>query len=37
MEVDTYVPTGSGAQKKKKVWKHFESLKFLSDTIAPRK
>lgn len=29
--METYVPSGSGAIKKKKPWKFFDSMKFLSD------
>lgn len=30
-DLETYVPSGSGAIKKKKTWKYYECMKFLSD------
>ncbi|KAG5864526.1 hypothetical protein JTB14_002378 [Gonioctena quinquepunctata] len=36
-ELDTYIPSGSAAKKKKKIWKHFEAMAFLSDTVSRRR
>ncbi|XP_030753849.1 uncharacterized protein LOC115880711 [Sitophilus oryzae] len=36
-EEEVYVPSGSGVEsKKKRTWKHYESMKFLKDCLAPR-
>ncbi|CAH1109937.1 unnamed protein product [Psylliodes chrysocephalus] len=35
-ELDTYTPSGSAAKKKKEIWKHFDAMAFLRDTVAPR-
>ncbi|KAF5282386.1 hypothetical protein FQR65_LT14322 [Abscondita terminalis] len=34
--VETYVPSGSASKKQRKPWKFYDSMKFLSDLIAPR-
>ncbi|CAH1112986.1 unnamed protein product [Psylliodes chrysocephalus] len=36
-EVEVYVPTGASQKKRKRVCKHYESMKFLSDSVVPRR
>ncbi|KAF5271244.1 hypothetical protein FQR65_LT17671 [Abscondita terminalis] len=35
-DLETYIPSGSGRTKTKKIWKYYDALKFLSDTMDPR-
>ncbi|CAH1106939.1 unnamed protein product [Psylliodes chrysocephalus] len=36
-EVESYIPSGSATKKRKKVWKYYEIMCFLKDSIIPRK
>ncbi|KAF5274356.1 hypothetical protein FQA39_LY07236 [Lamprigera yunnana] len=37
VEIEVYTPSGGPSKTSKKKWKHYDLLKFLSETVAPKR